>query len=289
MTYRTGLVACIKARGKILREQQDQVFLPFGSEYSVLIKNLKSLRVMVRVSIDGTDATDGTSLIVAPNSSIELERFIRAGNLERGNRFKFIERTGEIEEHRGVRPDDGIVRIEWWTERPQPVIHYQPRIHYYDEHVYMTAGAQESLTGGMQTTSGNAFGSLAQSEAAFALTGGMQTTSGNAASGGTSYSRIASTGAGQNAAATINSLSGSLPPGITVPGSESHQQFWHSASFPTEDQSEVLILRLCGERDGMVIEQPVTVKTKTACSTCGKTNEALAKFCSVCGTALELF
>lgn len=286
MTYRTGLVACIKATGKILREQQDQVFLPFGSEYSVLIKNLKSLRVMVRVSIDGADATDGTSLIVAPNSSVELERFIRAGNLERGNRFKFIERTGEIEEHRGVRPDDGIVRIEWWTERPQPVIHYQPRIHYYDEwvpirrpyypyhlpyplwppgHVYMTAGVQGSLTGGMQTTSGNA------------------------ASGGTSYSCSASTGSGQNAAATINSLSGSLPPGITVPGSESHQQFWHSASFPTEDQSEVLILRLCGERDGMVIEQPVTVKTKTVCSTCGKTNEALARFCSVCGTALELF
>ena len=278
MTYRTGLVACIKAGGKILREQQDQVFLPFGSEYSVLVKNLKSLRTLVKVSIDGVDATEGTSLIVNPNSSVELERFIRAGNLERGNRFKFVERTGEVEAHRGVRPDDGIVRIEWWTERPQPVIHYAPQIHYYDQWVpirrhpiypdymppYPYAGTFCCTSNIGNTSSGS----------------GIASASCNNTMGSMSATIFAMTSSKSTPTADIS--------GITVPGSESHQRFVQGGQFPTEDQSEVLILRLCGQRGDSLVEQPITVKTKPICSTCGKSNEALAKFCSVCGTALEL-
>ena len=192
-------------------------------EYSLLIKNLKSLRVQVKVSIDGTDATEGTSLIINPNSEIELERFIRAGNLEHGNRFKFIERSAAVEDHRGIRPDDGVVRIEYWTETPQPVIR---------------------------------------------------------------YASCCSTSAAPQNSSMSQSLTGTA--GITVPGSDSGQRFYAAQSFLTDPQSEVLILRLCGEVGGRVVERPVTVKTKAVCSTCGKSNEALARFCSVCGTALEL-
>ena len=265
MTYRSGVVACIKAGGKVLREQQDQVFLPFGTEYSLLIKNLKSLRVQVKVSIDGTDATEGASLIISPNSEIELERFIRAGNLEHGNRFKFIERSAAVEEHRGIQPDDGLVRIEYWTETPQPVIRYEPITHYYDSWVpvhrpfwphYPYHPPATWMTGSSYRT-GNASAFCCSMDAA------PQTSS----------------FAGQN-------IGGA--PGITVPGSESGQRFYAASSFQTDPQSEVLILRLCGEVGGRVVERPVTVKTKAVCSTCGKSNEALAQFCSVCGTALEL-
>src|SRR5271165_3059205 len=96
------LVTCIKVAGKVLREQKDQVFIPFGTEYSIFIKNLNSVRALVRLNLDGVDVTDGTDLVVGPNSSIDLERFMKKGNLSQGNRFKFIERTGKVEAHRGI-------------------------------------------------------------------------------------------------------------------------------------------------------------------------------------------
>ena len=81
MMYHQKLVACVKVDGKILRESGDSVSIPFGSEYSILLKNLNTVRVQVKVSIDGTEATEGTWLVIQPNSSVELERFIRNGNM----------------------------------------------------------------------------------------------------------------------------------------------------------------------------------------------------------------
>ena len=40
MMYHKKLVASIRTNGKILREFKDTVYLPFGSEYSILLKNL---------------------------------------------------------------------------------------------------------------------------------------------------------------------------------------------------------------------------------------------------------
>ncbi len=111
------VVACVKVGGKILREDGSTVTLPFGSEYSVLVKNLNTTRIKVKVSIDGTEATENVWLVVEPNSDLELERFIRNGNLSAGNRFKFIERTESIEQHRGIKADDGLIRIEYQVEK----------------------------------------------------------------------------------------------------------------------------------------------------------------------------
>src|SRR5271167_2589667 len=127
------VVACVKVDGKILREDKNVVTLPFGSEYSVFIKNLNALRVKVKVSVDGTDATSGTWLVVDSNSELDLERFIRDGNWDSGNRFKFIERTGEIEEHRGIKADDGLIRIEYQVEKPKPiVVDIEEHHHHHD-------------------------------------------------------------------------------------------------------------------------------------------------------------
>lgn len=129
MVFHQNVVAAIKCGGRVLREIDGCVMLPFGSEYSILIKNLHAVRVQVNVSIDGTDATG--LIVLHPNTSLDLERFIKDGNWESGNRFKFIERTEEIEQHRESRIDDGIVRIEYQTELlrevPQPQPQPQPQ------------------------------------------------------------------------------------------------------------------------------------------------------------------
>ena len=59
MMYNQKLVASIKANGKILREFKDQVYVPFSSEYSVLLKNINTVRAIVNVFIDGTNVVPG--------------------------------------------------------------------------------------------------------------------------------------------------------------------------------------------------------------------------------------
>jgi hypothetical protein len=49
MMYHQKLVASIKANNKILREFKDTVYVPFASEYSILIKNLNTVRAVVNV------------------------------------------------------------------------------------------------------------------------------------------------------------------------------------------------------------------------------------------------
>src|ERR1700677_1302362 len=117
MMFANQYVLAVKANGKILREQDRNVTLPFGTEFELVCKNLNSRRAMVSVSIDGKDVADGRRLIIAPNNSVTLSRYIRNGNLVSGNAFRFIERSAAVEAHRGVKEDDGIVRAEFFTEK----------------------------------------------------------------------------------------------------------------------------------------------------------------------------
>ena len=60
--YNNQLVASLKANGKILREFKDTVYIPFGSEYSFLLKNLNTTRALVNVFIDGEEDRKSTRL-----------------------------------------------------------------------------------------------------------------------------------------------------------------------------------------------------------------------------------
>ena len=82
--YSEKLIACIKVNGQILRESGETVTLPFNSEYSIYLKNLDSVRIQASISVDGQDATEGTRLIINPNSSLELERFTQWRKSQRG-------------------------------------------------------------------------------------------------------------------------------------------------------------------------------------------------------------
>ena len=80
--YNAKLAVALKHSGKVLREFGDKVYVPFGAEYSILIKNMNSVRAEVTVHIDDTDVGGGTQFVIGPNESVELERFIKNGNLE---------------------------------------------------------------------------------------------------------------------------------------------------------------------------------------------------------------
>ena len=289
MMYHNKVAAAIKVGGKVLRETNGTVSLPFGSEYSVLVKNLHAVRLQVKVSVDGKDATEGTWLVIPPNSSVELERFIRNGNLSSGNRFKFIERTAAIEEHRGIEVDDGLVRIEYRAEKvvPKPVhvpVVYDYPYYYYWPYYWPHVPPRPSyppyyysgLSGGIGSADSNSNGIFYTSNAS----GPVGATS---ATGGVRGSRARLSG--ENRVAAMNY---SNEAGITVPGSESSQQFQAVSGFQTVENAEVIVLKLCGTVAGKPVAAPVTVVSKLKCPTCGRVNKSASRFCSDCGTSLRL-
>jgi len=277
MMYQNKMVATVKANGRILREVKDTVYLPFGTEFSVLLKNLNSVRASVNISIDGVDVTEGISLVVNPNSEFDLQRYIKNGNVSLGNKFKFIERSGAIEQVRNNKIDDGLIRVSFKFEKPAPqfIWNNTPQygirtpITYPNTYPYTTFCVNGNLT-----SAGGAVG-VAQSAVGSAANCSYTDTNGKVSS---SVLR----GVAQNALVKSDI-------GITVPGSISDQQFVTVSDFPLETEEHVMVLKMLGEtEEGNQILQPVTVKAKPKCVTCQKVNKATAKFCSACGTSLVI-
>ena len=257
--YESKLVASLKANGKILREFKDTVYIPFGSEYSFLLKNLNTKRALVTVYIDGEDMTPG-GLVLNAGQEIDLERSIKNGNLKEGNRFKFIERTGNIEQHRGVKLEDGLVRIEFQFEQ------YDLNQWFINNHSTYSKGPMRGIGG--SGISGSTGDWIAPMSTMYSSVSGAMTNT-------------------MNVSAQAQSLN---DVGITVPGSKSTQSFTTTSMGVMEAEKHTIVLKLLGETvDNQPVREAVTVKHKPKCTTCGKQNKATNKFCSECGTSLELF
>jgi hypothetical protein len=311
MMYANKLVASLKANGKILREFKDTVYIPFGSEYSFLLKNLNTTRALVNVFIDGEDMTPG-GLVINAGQEINLERSIKGGNLFEGNRFKFIERTGAIEDGpRGVKLEDGLVRIEFQFEKPPVSVNN------------LNDWQRNQLFRGLDL--GTISGSIGASEypgvtdkyskninnSWIQASGTSYSTNVGGAMRGVDFSKNGEVTAQAASAsidnycatngiinkieahdgmATMDSYVPKNDVGITVPGSKSTQKFQTTYMNAMEPEKHSIVLKLLGETaDNRPVLQPVNVKMKPKCVTCGKQNKAHAKFCTECGTALEIF
>lgn len=269
MTYFNKFVAVIKTKGKILRERENNtVYLPFGSEYSIFLKNLNSQKALVKVDVDGKSI--GADLIINSNSSVNVERFIE--KLDRGNRFKFIQKTKDIVNHRGDHIDDGIVRIEVFYEK---VIQSQPIIYNLYNNTY-SPWQTFTYKSGSTTDASNVYSNTTTLD------------SNNACFDASVNSRGYSTGFNhKNLSVEYNSIP-NPEEGITVRGSESHQHFVYGSIGILEEQSDVIVFQLRGYFGNEVKKQPITVKTKLVCSTCGKHNKSNMKYCPTCGTYLKI-
>lgn len=271
MMYNNKLAIAIKTNGKVLREFGDEVRLPFGSEFSIFVKNMNTVRALVSIEIDGNDVGDGTNFVVNPDDSLDIERFLLNGNLKEGNRFKFIERTRNIEKHRGIGVEDGLIRVEFKYE--VPVTSWTVYTHYEYNDPWRKP----------QTP---------WNKPRYPLTGDS-----TFFCDGTSYTYTA--GAVQaNSCGEVSLNSANLnhvkeeqsnDAGITVPGSVSDQKFRTVSSFLTEAETHVIVLKLLGQtKDNVQVTKPVTVKMRPRCVTCGRRNKATAKFCTECGTSLQI-
>lgn len=261
--YSNSLVVAIKKNGSILREDQNKIYIPFNSEYSILIKNLKSVRAQVKIFIDGEDMTDQTFLIIPANGSIEVERSIKNTNRDKGNRFKFIEKTSVISNYRGNKIEDGLVRIEYQFEQP-----YQ---YYWNNYISNWQNSRHVPDKDIWPNNGITYGGCIN-------TSSVSTISANS----------------HEQTRCINNISVAMntnienTSGVTVPGSISDQKFVPTSSLVLESNKYTMVFQLMGEVNNKQVTSPITVKSKPKCVSCGRINRATHKFCSQCGTGLEI-
>jgi hypothetical protein len=290
MAFANDLVVAVRAGGKILKERRENgspiVYMPFGSEFSLYMKNLRTQRAVVKVEIDGQDVLGGSSLIINSNSTLDLERFLTDNN--KGNRFKFIEKTQQISDFRGDKIDDGIVRITYQFEA-RPVInrwiHTLPSWPNYSvgcnlNSTLFTSSVDTDGTAGLNTVYG---GSTVRSLSNAKL--GANGTSGGAGSNGSincCYNAVLGSNGNQgDPGYSVNDS------GITVKGSESNQKFTNGYVGALEYDTHVITFQLRGTNGTEVVVKPITVQMKSQCPTCGKLYRGFPKFCSSCGTAIN--
>jgi hypothetical protein len=271
MTHRNNFVAVVKCRGAILREHDGTVSLPFGSEYSILLKNLDDRKASVGISIDGQSVTEGRELVVCPNTSAELLGFMQGATVR--NKFKFIQKTREIVEHRGDRIDDGIIRVEFTFEKRvvEDIIrytHYEPWYPWYSWYpTHPTYPTYPTITYRGATY-----------DSSVAVDGSIPTPAIKASEGTMLFNH------------TVNCCSFAVPEiapneGITVHGGVTFQSFIPVQLGELEDTSTVITIRLVGvAATGAVVETPTTTKDKLRCPTCGKVSGSDTTYCSRCGT-----
>lgn len=275
MTYQDKFVAEVKVNGRILRVKDGAVYLPFGSEYTLYLKNLNSRRASINVSIDGEDALDNHSLILDANSSTELQGFLR-GNVAR-NRFRFINKTKQIAEHRGDKADDGLIRIEFAFEKPRPEPWIKDTIkevkeihhHHHNEPIQWTYYNTSDWNTSRGIDKGATSGPVGQSTFTMSNSADM--------------SNVVCDSLGVETQSVPNA-----DEGITVKGSEIHQSFRY-ATMGDLEESTVIVINLKGltGETNKPIQEAVTVKTKVTCPTCGSKSSSAAKYCAKCGTFLE--
>ncbi|MNC08168.1 hypothetical protein D3C81_610090 [compost metagenome] len=268
MMYKDKFVVVVKSQeGKILRESGDVVHIPFGDEYSLQFKNLNSRRAVISVEIDGQDVLDGHQLIINANQNLNLERFI--DSLDSGNKFKFIQKTKEIQEFRGDKIDDGFIRVTFQYEKPaeNPVwLGVTKRSYDYtgtgNPHWYNSSNSVFNTTVETQSLSKGLTRGVSDSSTSHAVMDGFGFDS-------------------------IDSFVPLEDEGITVKGSKSNQSFRKGSVGQLETEKHVLILRLKGFTNaGNEVKEPLTVNTKLQCSSCGKIHDSNNQFCGRCGTAL---
>lgn len=112
----------VKVGASFCKESDNVVDIEYGKEYSVYLRNTSERKAVVKIYIDGKNVSqDG--FVVMPFNHMTLERSIANGSMTQGNKFKFIEMTESIRQHRGETSHDG--KLEVFVQMESDIAFYQ--------------------------------------------------------------------------------------------------------------------------------------------------------------------
>lgn len=283
--YQSKFIACIMVDDEIVREVRqdgsDCIFLPFGTDYHLRLKNLDHRRAVVSVTIDGEDVLDGSQLVVDGNSTTDLKGFLDSKTNVARNAFRFIEKTERVSKHRGDRVDDGLVRVEVQFEEDLQIESIIKWPRYPWEPGVRRDGwspCQPDIWFGSGFTNSGSFTAKGQTFdwAGDAEINAMQCSlTGNDAEDEVDLTNIPET------TNTVNT------DGITVTGNVVSQVFTTTHIRKLAPAKVVIVFKLQGKTsDSKPVSKPLMVKSKIECHTCGEKCKSGTKFCPECGTCL---
>jgi len=260
MMHSNNFVLAVKHNGKILRENKNkQVFLPFNSEYQLLIKNLNKYRkAIANIEIDGMYISGSQEFQINANSTAIIERFILDGNLTQGRKFKFVEKY-----HPNVsdptNKENGIIKVTFWLERvqypiiPDYIISYPNTWEYYPYYPNMWEYYPYYVYNDNTNTN----------------------------DGYKSEFNINSTYCSNSCTSPSKGITRSISPGATIEGDKSQQQFTETTKVYKDFATETILqLQL------MPFANSVTVNQPKYCPRCGAKQKYHNKFCPNCGLKL---
>jgi hypothetical protein len=278
--FNSNLIMAVKVDGKILREFNGTVALPFGSEYSILLKNTSNRRAAVELTIDGQDVLDGTTILIPAKDSVELKRFIKNGNFQNGNAFKFIEKTERIEKFRGNKAEDGLLTVTYTFERE-----YKP-----DPNIIYRSLADTSWQGGSARSAlrGSNISAQLCSKSSYSNTSSFNDGLGLAAGPVASAAAAVDLDHAPRGVVASSAVVPKNDAGITAPGSVVEQEFRPVYGFVSDGNELTMTLQMVGAIEGQPLAKPVTVKRQVRCGVCGTSCKQTAKFCHECSASIVI-
>lgn len=268
MVYKNNFICVIKNKGRIMRDHNGVVKLPFGAEYSILLKNKDSRTAIARISVDGEDVMGGHRYIIPGKSQRELKGFLKGLNAT--HKFRFIKKTKQIARYRGDRLDDGMVEVEFWYEQAVTT----PWVVYDDEPRKRSPWPDPSP---WDTTT---FGSS---------TSGFTNATYNSAN--FHQVKCSSPRVKSSITTSCNVPTPKRDEGITVKGSKANQNFQYGNVGTLESHSSTIIIRLKGtvKKRGRnrPVKKVIATRSRIQCTTCGRKWRSHLKFCGNCSTALD--
>jgi len=259
--YSEKLVACIKIDGKVIRENGDTVYLPYGSDYSIYLRNLHTEKCKISITIDDEDVLNNSSIILDAKENVNLKGFLNDNDVK--NSFRFIEKTEQISNHRGDKPEDGLIVITYQfvqkIEFPVKDIHHH---HYYRQPYEKTIHPHQPY----------------QPQPFWYSSVGDYTVFDN------SLSSITTSCSLEMPVSNQSMLNES---GITVKGKEVEQSFDQIEDKFNWGDEKNLHIYLKGDVNNRKIKTTRTIKQKIECQTCGTKSKSNAKFCRSCGTFIK--
>lgn len=269
--FNNGVAVALLVDGKVAREYQGIVYIPFKTEYSILIKNYNNCRIAVKVEIDGENIFDNEYLSINAYSDIRLERFFKTNH-----KFLFIEKTQEISEHRGDFIDDGIIRVTFRKEKN--ITYDQPMITWGNYYVNNNPIWYSDDSNSIPKTPYEPMKIICQNSNHANIISNSENSSITITNNdNTVYVK---------SKAVLDSVS-DIRDGITTKGKKSEQKFERVLSYPLEDEKTSITLMLKGFNKDKEVERVQYSHEKITCPICGRKNKSFHKFCFNCGTALD--
>jgi len=281
--YSNGFAFAIKCCGRplseFIHEGGNAVYLPFGSDFELFLKNKHSKRAVVEMLVNGSKVYENGDLIIPGKSQITIEAFQPSQK-----RLRF-DREGCIGDYSPGDRDNGLVEISFRLEEHMPFYTTTNRwdwfppqeIHHHQWHEKYDYYYPTIFTG--NDTSYHCFSSNLSGEHV-----SQPQVKGRGMSIGGSC-KISTTAA---PSFTSPAPSIDLEKGVVVEGSHSNQSTEEVSVGPLCSSSTTFRIRLLGNKEGETIKKAVTTKDTRYkhCSSCGERHKKIDNFCSDCGNKL---